>query len=142
MRFWDSSAIVPLLVEETGSRAARDLFASDAELVVWWATTVECMSSIARRERDGTSPPVTRVLTARLRALAARWTEVSPSDAVRADAQRLLRLHELRAADALQLAAARALCDGLPDGFPLVTADRRLAAAATREGFDVIDPIG
>ena len=135
MRFWDSSAIVPLLVEESGTRTARDLFAADAEMVVWWATLVECMSSIARCEHDGTSPSATRVL-------AARWTEVSPSDAVRADARRLLRLHELRAADALQLAAARALCDGAPDGFPLVTNDRRLAAAATREGFDVIDPLG
>jgi len=141
MRFWDTSAVVSLLCEEAGSGSARDLLASDPEVAVWWATPVECMSSIARREREGASRLVVRALERRLRALAERWTEVSPTDAVRADAMRLLRLHLLRAADALQLAAARAICRGTPAGFPLVTADERLGDAAHREGFEVVDPL-
>ena len=41
-----------------------------------------------------------------LRALQDVWTEVEPTHAVREQAGRVLRLHPLRAADALQLGAA------------------------------------
>ncbi len=54
---------------------------------------------------------------------------------------RLLRTHSLRAADALQLAAARAASEERPDTLPFVTLDERLALAAQREGFAVIQPI-
>ena len=57
---------------------------------------------------------------------------------VKASARRLLRLHPLRAADALQLGAALAWADGAPEGLIVHTFDRRLAAAAEREGFRVI----
>lgn len=141
MRFWETSAVVPLLVTEAGSMRARALFETDPEMVVWWSTPVECTSSVARRERDGLAADVVAAQVRRLRALAARWVEVSPSAAVREDAMRLLRVHVLRAADALQLAAALAICDGRPAGFPFVCADSRLRAAASREGFDVVDPL-
>jgi predicted nucleic acid-binding protein len=146
MRFWESSAVVPLLVEEPGSARARALFSADADVVVWWATSVECTSSIARREREGdrTSHLAGDIAAAqmrRLRALAAHWLEVSPSEALREDAMRLLRTHALRSADALQLAAALAVCGGRPAAFPFVCADQRLCNAASREGFDVIDPL-
>ena len=141
MRFWDSSAILPLVKAESGSDAARALWTADADLVVWWSTPVECMSSIARAERAGAPAAAIRVLVRRLRALAAQWTEVPPSEGLRADALRLLRAHDLPAGDALQLAAAIAVCEGTVDGFSFVCADRRLASAAEREGFDLIDPL-
>jgi hypothetical protein len=70
--------------------------------------------------------------------LATRWTEVPPSDAARDDARRLVRVHDLRAADAFQLAAARIASDGEPRTLPFVTLDERLALAASREGFPVL----
>jgi len=51
---------------------------------------------------------------------------------------RLLRLHPLRAADAQQLAAALVLSDFEPRTLPFVTLDGQLAAAARREGFEVL----
>lgn len=36
MRFWDSSALVTLLLEQPRSAHARSLAVEDAELVVWW----------------------------------------------------------------------------------------------------------
>jgi len=141
VRFWDASAVVPLLVDEAGSSQARALFASDPHIVVWWGTPVECTSSVARRERDGLDAPTVKALLRRLRALAGRRTEVAPTDALRDDALCLLRVHPLRSADALQLAAARAVCSARPAGFPFVCADARLRAAASREGFDPLDPL-
>jgi hypothetical protein len=136
MRFWDASAIVPLLLDEPESADLRHLLRGDPGLVVWWGTPVECASAIARVARDG-------VLTARdetkaldlLRTLERSWHEIQPAMPVRQTAQRLLRVHPLRAADALQLAAALAWAGGDAQGLGLVTRDDRLAEAARREGF-------
>ena len=64
--------------------------------------------------------------------------EVLPADSVRASAQRLLRVHPLRAADSLQLAAALLACEQDPPSLELVCLDDRLAEAAGREGFPVV----
>jgi len=53
-------------------------------------------------------------------------------------ARRLLRVHDLRAADALQLAAALAAAEGRPMTLTLLCLDDRLGAAAEREGFPVL----
>ena len=57
MRFWDSSALVPLCVDEPATDAALALLAEDPEVAVWWATPVECASALARLERDGAFVP-------------------------------------------------------------------------------------
>jgi predicted nucleic acid-binding protein len=128
-----------LLVSEEATGASRDLYEADPSLVAWWGTPVECVSAIARLERDGQldATEVEDAVT-RLRALGGHWTEVAPSESVRRAASRLLRVHALRAADALQLAAAVAFADGQPDAIELVTFDDRLAGAALREGFRVV----
>ena len=51
MRFWDSSAIVPLMVVEAGSARVRNWFDSDSEIIVWTLTRVELLSAIARAAR-------------------------------------------------------------------------------------------
>jgi predicted nucleic acid-binding protein len=56
---------------------------------------------------------------------------------VKSLAARLLRLHPLRAFDALQLAAALHWAEGHPQERALHTLDGRLALAAEREGFVV-----
>jgi predicted nucleic acid-binding protein len=139
MKFWDSSALLPLLVPEARSDRLAEIMRDDPAAAVWWATPVECVSVLARLEREG------RVTDAgwgmarqRLKAAARGWTEVAPVERVRNQAMRLLRLHQLRAADALQLAAALVLADFEPAALPFVTLDAQLAAAASREGFEVL----
>lgn len=139
MRFWDSSAVVALLVEELASPAVRTAHAEDIAMATWWGTEVECASALARLERDGRLD-ATRVADAveRLDELAAGWAEVQPVQRVRRSALRLLRVHPLRAADALQLAAALAVAEDHPASLPFVTLDDRLGDAAGREGFRVV----
>jgi predicted nucleic acid-binding protein len=66
-----------------------------------------------------------------------RIKEVSPAEELRDRAMRLLDLHPLSAADALQLAAALDWCGERTAGAGFVCLDQRLRAAATLEGFDV-----
>jgi len=136
MRFWDASAIVPLLMTEAATKALQGRAGTDPAMLVWWATEVECASAIARLERDG-ALDVAAVNEAfdRLKRLGEGWHEVEPSDAVREAAVRFLRVHPLRAADALQLAAAFVAAERRPSSLEIVTLDERLAAAARKEGF-------
>lgn len=73
-----------------------------------------------------------------LKAFRVGATEVRPSDEVRARAMRLLSIHPLRAADALQLAAALVWCRERTAGAGFVCLDGRLREAAGREGFEVL----
>ena len=106
MRFWDSSALVPLLLGQPRSSTARALLEQDVR-------------KLLEMLRDS-------------------WFEIQPGDAVREQALRLLRLHPLRAADALQLAAALEWA-GSPPAGSFVTFDDRLGEAAQREGFTLPD---
>lgn len=141
MRFWDSSALVPLLVVESLSAEVMREYERDPEVVVWWASEVECVSALARLERDGSlSGPLIVDALGRLDGLAQAWREVQPIVRVRQTAIRLLRVHALRAADALQLGAALVAAEDHPATLPVVTLDDRLAQAAEREGFVVVRP--
>lgn len=139
MRFWDSSAIVPLLVAESTSPAIAQEFLRDPEVVVWWGTEVECSSALTRLERDGSlGASAMGEAIARLDELSLSWHEVQSVARVRSVAIRLLRTHELRAGDALQLGAAIVAAEDAPGSLPLVTQDARLALAAAREGFSIV----
>jgi predicted nucleic acid-binding protein len=141
MRFWDASAIVPLLVREPSSQRLRSLAAKDTAMLVWWGSEVECVSALARRERERMiDGRVMETALRRLRQFADGWFEVDPNDAVRETAERFLRVHPLRAADALQLAAAFAASERRPSSLEIVTLDDRLADVARREGFVVLEP--
>jgi predicted nucleic acid-binding protein len=138
MRFWDSSALVPLLVEEPATSTMIELRRSDPAVAVWWSAEVECASAIARLERDGTlSAAAADKAFARLRVLVASWHEVEPSIEIREVAVRVLRLHALRSADALQLGAAFIAAERRPPTLEFVCLDDRLARAAGQEGFQV-----
>jgi uncharacterized protein len=140
VKFWDASAIVPLLVNETLSRNLQSIAAKDSAMLVWWGSEVECVSALARRQREGVLDERTmEIALARLRQLSAAWHEIDPSDLIRETAERFLRVHLLRAADALQLAAAFAAAERRPTSLEIVTLDDRLAEAAHKEGFAVIN---
>jgi predicted nucleic acid-binding protein len=117
----------------------RALYRSDSGVLTWWGALVECESALSRLEREGLLQPRSASRArGRLDRFAATWQEVQPSEPLRDAARRLLRVHELRAADALQLAAAGAASEGRPITLALVCLDDRLAAAAEREGFPVL----
>jgi hypothetical protein len=142
LRFWDSSAIVPLIVAEASTDGVQAIAAEDPAMCVWWGTEIECVSAVARLEReDAMAAAATIAALERLDLLAEAWHEVQPVAAVRATARRLLRVHPLRAADAHQLAAAVVAAEGTPASLDLVTLDGRLAAAARREGFVVHEDV-
>src|SRR6266496_3598938 len=140
MKFWDASAIVPLLMTEPTTRTVQALAAKDSAMLVWWATEVECASAIARLHRDGAldESAATEAFD-RLKRLASGWHEVDPSDAIREAAVRFLRVHPLRAADALQLAAAFIAAERRPSSLEVVTLDDRLTSAAHKEGFALVE---
>ena len=141
MTFWDASGLVPLLLRQKASAALRLFYRKHPDVVVWWGTAVESESAIARLERNGElTRDESEGARRRLLELEAGWTEVEPSEAVKSAARRLLRVHDLRAADALQLAAALVFADGAPSSVPVVCLDARLSAAARREGFRVVEP--
>lgn len=139
MRFWDASAIVALLAAEPARERLLSLLQEDPQVLAWWGTPVEIASALARREREQLLSPdeaTTALVTSR--ELAESWHEIVPSDAVRRTAERLLRVHALRAADSLQLAAALIGAGHDPATLEIVCLDARLNAAARREGFTVL----
>jgi predicted nucleic acid-binding protein len=136
VRFWDSSAIVPLVVAEPASATMAALTAGGIPMYVWWGTRTEVASALARRERTGDVPSAeVSQSIARLRVLASSWRELAPSEPLRDVAERLLRSHDLHAADSLQLAAARIVAAEDPGAAEFVCLDSRLRRAAAREGF-------
>lgn len=138
MRFWDSSAIVPLLVRQASSSNADSWLADDPRVATWSLTSVEITSALWRlvREQALAEDEAIRADQRALQFAAASHTVVDV-ESVKALARRLLRVHALRAADALQLGAALLWAGGRPQSKILHTLDERLALAARREGFDV-----
>ena len=128
--------MVPLLLPEDASATLTGLLAGDGEPVIWWATPLECQSALQRRHRENPLPA--NQLSAaieRLRQLVQHADTIAPTDELRRRAARLLSFHPLRAADALQLAAALVWCEEQPHGESFVTLDDRLREAALKEGF-------
>ncbi len=143
MRFWDTSAIVPLVVREPRSDALRRLLEQDTGIVVWWATRVECVSAISRRTREGAITPEGEASARELlNDLSEIWTEAQPTTRLRTLAEQALAAHPLRAADALQLAAALIWCGEQPQGRPFVCLDDRLRNSAARSGFALLPDAG
>jgi predicted nucleic acid-binding protein len=137
--FWDTSALVPLCCFQPQTAQARQMARTYSRQVVWWGTVIEAVSSLNRLTRDGTlSIKESGQAFARLDYLRGCWNEIQPTEEVRDRAERLLRIHRLRAADALQLAAALVWCGGRPQRRPLIGADSNLSQAAAAEGFTVI----
>ena len=139
VRFWDTSAIVPLTIDEAQTPTLRSVFEEDKDLVVWWSTRVEMASALSRSSRERSLPTeALRNANAVVKVLSEAWAEVVPSDGVRSRAIGLLLTHDLRAADALQLAAALVWAGDDPADCVFVSADKKLRVAASTVGFRVL----
>lgn len=129
---------MPLLVFEALTADVQRAYEQDPSLIVWWGTELECASVLSRRERheDRPAKAVTQAFQ-RLEALKGSWHEIQPAEAVRRTARRLLRVHDLRIADALQVAAAIVAAEGHPEMLEVVTLDERMGDALLKEGFEL-----
>jgi predicted nucleic acid-binding protein len=133
--FWDSSALVPLCVQQQPSPAVRQLL-EEHEIAVWWATSVEMRSAFERLLRMGQLTDREHAAAgARLEKLRRGWRELQPSEALRSQAETFLKSYPLRAADALQLAAAWTWCSGHPQNYVFISGDDRLLEAARQLEF-------
>jgi uncharacterized protein len=138
MKYWDSSAIVSLLIEEAATAALRALHDKDPEQTVWCLTPVEIASALARRGREGLAADQQEAIRSAMQMLSERWREIGSLELVRGRALRLLNTHPLRAADAVQLAAALVACEERPPVLAFVCVDDRLRESARKEGFPVL----
>lgn len=138
MKYWDASAILPLLLDEATTPGVQAVYEEDSDLTVWCLTLVEAASALARRSRQSFEADALEIARVELERLAESWTEVGSVEPVRSRALRLLNTHPLRAADALQLGAALVASEERPESFSFVCLDDRLGDAARREGFRVL----
>lgn len=138
MRYWDASALVPLIVSEPTSDWARGKLAEDDRIITWVWSHTEIVSAIERQAREGLlSRSQRRGVLGRLNAFAAHWDEVADILAVRRRANVLLARYALRAADAGQLGAALLVQEQLAHRLTFICLDERLAATAERESLHV-----
>ena len=83
MRFWDSSAIVPLVIQEAATDPIRQLLSQDPQMATWALTATEIVSALWRRKRLGelTIEGVQQA-TWELDQLAQSWTRMIDLDRV------------------------------------------------------------
>lgn len=139
MKFWDTSALAPLVIDEPATEAMRELIAADPDVIVWMLSSVELLSVLGRIGRQARSLadllPTVRLDTMDL---FRHWASVTHVEGVKRRAERLVGVHPLSAADAMQLGAALLASGDRPETLPFVTLDRHLARAARLEGFRVV----
>lgn len=137
--FWDTSAVLPLCCSQVFTTQSKKWRRKYPKIVVWWGTSVEIRSGLARLKRGGD-------LTDKEAAKASwRWEKIRQISRIVSPVERVLELandlpahYGLRALDSFQLAAALVWCQEKPRPRPLVTADERLAKAAEKAGFSEI----
>ncbi len=135
--FWETSALVPLCVQQQPSPAVRQLL-EQHDIAVWWATPVEMRSAFERLLRmSQLTLPEHAVAGARLEKLRRGWREMQPSEALRSQAETFLMSFPLKVADSLQLAAAWNWCSGHPQTCVFISGDAQLLEAARQLGFQI-----
>ena len=141
MKFWDTSALLPLFVDEPATESCAALLSSDPSVIVWEGTSVELLSALSRYRRhssgfDDLWPSVRHEILQRW----VSWSRVADLAKASLRAQRLVNVHPLKAGDAFQLAAALVACEDQPQRIDFVTRNQTLAGAARLEGFQVRVP--
>ena len=117
----------------------RNLYSGDAVVLAWVLSDVEVRSALCRLGRDGALDRAQmQEAIVRVESFWESVHVVSSVEAAKMRAKRLLGIHDLRAADALQLAAALTAAYDDPLGWQFVCLDERLGEAASREGFAVV----
>lgn len=142
--FADSSALVTRYATEVELVELGEL----GEVVVSVLARVEVPSAIWRKQRLGElSSEDAAILVAAFEAdyhgggeEAAGFVPVAVRPVILERAARLLAVHGLRAYDAVQLASALVVAEVVPECSGFAVLDRRLRAAAAREGLALLPP--
>jgi predicted nucleic acid-binding protein len=137
VRFWDTSALVPLVTKEEQTPRMQQVIESDRNVAVSFITPVELTSTIWRRGRRFDQTLFRRSLF-KIAEIEANWTMLDDFEPTIKLARQLITKYVLRTGDAIQLAAALLLVDEHPEELPFVTLDADLSRAARQEGFPVI----
>ena len=140
--FFDTSAVVPLIVAQPTSQQARKAYRRFARQVVAWTASVEAAGAIYQSIRLGAlRESNARRALARLSQLEKRWIEILATDRIRHSAISLLEIYDLRSADAIQLASALVWSNDKPRNRSFVCFDRKLNEAASAAGFSVVESV-
>ncbi len=134
--FWDSSAFLKLLVDESGSDEAERIW-DEADVATASRLAVpEVSAALAAARRAGRLDASTERRARRF------WAELSAmvdmlelTEDIATNAAGLVRRHLLSGADSVHLATAMTVVEAEPI---LLTWDRRLAVAASEEGLVVV----
>lgn len=141
MKFWDASALVPLMINEEATSIVRKCLSEDERIITWAWSRFEVVSAIERRVREGSvSRSERRNVLERFQAFANSWDEITDLVSVRTKAIALLARHPIRATDAGQLGAALLVDEVTPGVLSFVCLDQRLSIAAELEALRVIPP--
>ena len=141
MRFWDSSALVPLVCDEKQTKFCLNLLRIDNSIVVWALASVEIFSALCRKFVEGAlTKEEFKSAKERNALLWKAYSEITQYSSVKTRAYRILETHSLRSSDALHLAAALVAFEEHTTSTEFVTFNVRLAQAAEKEGFVVIGP--
>jgi uncharacterized protein len=136
--FFDSSAIIPVLLQQASSTQARQLLRKYQKPVLAWTTPIEVQSALSRLSREGyLNDKGYRAAIDRFASIEDNKLEVLPTAKLRELAKEILQHYDLRAADAIQLASALLWCNEKPKDKPFISFDARLADAAAKAGFAV-----
>ncbi len=140
MKFWDASAVVPLLLTEKQSDYCLQILKDDQEVLLWCLSRVEVVSAMTRRLREQSLTfGEFQSAKTRLQHILEGAYQITALEKVMNRAVRLLEVHPLRAADACQLASVLVATQEDPDRVSLICFDERLKEAAIKEGF-VVNP--
>jgi hypothetical protein len=139
MKFWDSSAIIPLCIDQEKSGELKKLAKKDSGIVCWWGTWAECHSAFSRLYREKILNEKTLVYSQKILVrLREAWLQIEPSIEMMNTVKHVLYSQPLKAADSLQLTAALVWCDHKPDDHEFVCLDSHLSKAARLESFTVV----
>jgi predicted nucleic acid-binding protein len=139
MKFWDTSAIIPLIIDQACSSEIKEIFKPDTRMVVFWGTYIECHSALSRLHRENIlTREGLRDAIKLLDVLNNYWTEILPGNLLKEQSVRVISIHGLKTLDSLQLASALIWTNKNPKGNGFVSLDRQLREAAGREGFNVL----
>jgi hypothetical protein len=135
--YFDTSAVVPLLVEEPGTDIALRVFLQAETVATVRMTFAEVSAALARASRLGrlTADAHDRAL-AGLESVWAQMDVLEVDDGLVRAAGALARDHALRGYDAVHCAAALRVTSGTTVAL---ARDRDLLAAWQREGLQVVD---
>lgn len=114
------------------------LYEDCADVMVWFLTPVEVISAFSRLNRTShLSANDFEKACNHFRFAKNQFIIIKEFEAVASKAERIISIHGLKSADALQLAAALTVTKDSPQNHVFVSLDDKLRRAAKNEGFAV-----